>query len=274
MTGYEPEGSNPLHIERYTLPTGARDADRLMLLDEIYSPATESLLDELGLPSGSWIADLGCGTGLMSVRFARRFDAGHVTGVDISEAQIGVARENAGRRQLQNVAFNVTSVYQTGLPTSAFDLVFCRAVLCHLREPLRALAEMRRLLKPGGTLLCEDLDSLGMVTDSVTQALAEFDLSVGRALGIDFNIGLKLPRLMRAVGVADPKIRFFQPVFLNGEAKRFVEYSWAAQLPFLVDAGVASREDVETHLANLRRLNEDENQVAAQFRLTQVWGRG
>jgi SAM-dependent methyltransferase len=274
MTRQNPRASARLESERYTLPTGHRDADRLTLLDEIYAPATESLLDELALPPGSRVADLGCGTGLMSLRFAARFNAGDVTGVDISADQIGVARENAHAPLSRNVSFKVASAYETGLATAAFDLVFCRALLSHLQHPLRGLAEMRRLLKAGGTLLCEDLDSLDLATSPLTKALSEFDASVGERLGIEFNIGPRLPDLARAVGIADPKIRFFVPAFRSGRAKRFVEYTLAAHMPFLIDAGVATAEEVEMHLANLRRLNQDESQVAAQFRLTQVWGCG
>jgi hypothetical protein len=42
----------------------------------------------------------------------------------------------------------------------------------------------------------------------------------------------------------------------------------------LIEAGVASREEIETHLAALRNINDDETQAATQFRLCQVWGRG
>ena len=63
-TPQEPKVSNQFGMECYTLPTGHRDADRLTLLDEIYSPATECLLNELALPPGTRIVDLGSGSGL------------------------------------------------------------------------------------------------------------------------------------------------------------------------------------------------------------------
>ena len=54
--------------------------------------------------------------------------------------------------------------------------------------------------------------------------------------------------------------------------KRFVEYTYAAHMPFLIETGAATREEIETHLAALRNMNDDETQAAAQFRLSQVWG--
>ncbi len=263
-----------VHTERYTLPTGQEDAERLRLLDQLYAPATELLLDQLALRADSRVADIGCGGGFMCARLAVRFADGEVTGVDSSSAQIEVARAYIDESGLDNVSFQTASAYDTGLPTAAFDLVFCRALLCHLPRPIEALAEMRRLLKPGGTLLCEDLDAPAVPADSVMHALAEFDVRVGAALGIDFNIGPKLPELFQAVGIADPRIKFFQPVFLTGRQKRFVEYTHAAHRPFLIETGVATREEIDAHLAALRNMNDDETQASAQFRLSQVWGRG
>ena len=263
-----------VRTERYTLPTGQEDVERLWLLDQIYAPATEALLNELALRADSQVADIGCGGGFMCARFAARFAAGEVTGVDRSLAQIEVARGYVDERRLDNVSFQTASAYDTGLPTAAFDVVFCRALLCHLQRPINALAEMRRLLKPGGTLLCEDLDAPAVPADSVMHALAEFDVRVGAALGIDFNIGPKLPELFQAVGIADPRIKFFQPVFLTGRHKHFVEYTYAAHMPFLIETSVATREEIEMHLAALRNMNDDETQASAQFRLSQVWGRG
>ena len=78
----------------------------------------------------------------------------------------------------------------------------------------------------------------------------------------------------QAVGIADPRIKFFQPAFLTGGQKRSIDYTYAAHRPFLIEAGVASREEIETHLAALRNMNDGETQASAQFRLSQVWGRG
>ena len=263
-----------VRAERYTLPTGQEDAERLLLLDQIYAPATEALLDQLALRADGRVADIGCGGDLMCARLAVRFPDGEVTGVDSSPAQIEVARAYVDERRIDNVGFQTANAYDTGLPTAAFDLVFCRALLCHLQRPIDALAEMRRLLKPGGTLLCEDLDAPTAPEDSVMHALAEFDASIGNALGIDFYIGPKLPELFQAVGIAGTQIKFFQPVFVTGRQKRFVEYTYAAHTPFLIETGVATREEIETHLAALRNMNDDETQAAAQFRLSQVWGHG
>jgi SAM-dependent methyltransferase len=269
-----PAAAQEVFPERYTLPTGAQDAKRLGLLDELYAPATEALLDALQLNCASRVADIGCGCGFMSARLASRFCDGEAVGLDASAAQVEVAAAHAQRFGLSNVRFVVASAYETGLPTAQFDLVFSRAMLCHLQRPMEALAEMRRLLKPGGTLLCEDFDLAAAPIDAVLHPLSEFDARVAAVLGVDFCIGVKLPKFFMSVGIADPQIKLFQPVFLRGEQKRFVEHTYAAHLPFLIEAGVAPLAEIEAHLAALRRLNDDQTQASPQFRLSQVWGRG
>ncbi len=262
---------------RYTLATGRAGSARLRLLDELYGPATYALIKSIGLSGARQIADIGCGVGSMSVWLGERFPQAQVIGADASPEQIAVATQRALDRTLTNIRFDVADAYVTGLPTGAFDLVYCRAILCHLREPLRALAEMRRLVKPGGILLCEDFDNLGSVAEPSQEAyrdVVSFDQRVSQALGLDFNIGLKLPAMLAQVCIASPQVQFFQPVFLAGEGKRLIELSLAEQIPYLAHAGVATWEEMENLVQALRKINEDDQVLVGQWRMTQAWGYG
>jgi len=98
--------------------------------------------------SGKRVLDLGCGTGYGSAELARV--AAAVTGVDVAEEAVAYAREHFAR---ENTTFVVASAAATGLPDASFDLVTAFEVIEHLADWKALLAEVRRLLAPGGVLL-------------------------------------------------------------------------------------------------------------------------
>jgi ubiquinone/menaquinone biosynthesis C-methylase UbiE len=83
---------------------------------------------------------------------------GEVVGVDREPGQVDLARRRAGERGLVNARFAAGSLYALPFPDAAFDAAYAHTVLQHVREPLRALREIRRVLKPGGLLGLRDDD--------------------------------------------------------------------------------------------------------------------
>jgi ubiquinone/menaquinone biosynthesis C-methylase UbiE len=157
--------------EKYILATGEQAAERLFLLNEIFGPGTRELLLVAGISPGMCVVEIGCGTGLVSLWMAQVVGAGgSVTAMDVSNDQLRVAERNAAAAGATNVTFRAASAYDTRLPRQSFDLVYSRFLMCHLTEPLKALAEMRRLLKSGGVLVCEDHDDGGIFTEPPTRA--------------------------------------------------------------------------------------------------------
>lgn len=111
-----------------------------------------ALLDELELAvtlpfaRGREVLEVGCGTGLILARVAEQ--AKRAQGVDLSPGMLELAR----RRGL-----DVTEASATALPfpDASFDLVYSFKVLAHVPDIERALAEMARVCRPGGTVLAE-----------------------------------------------------------------------------------------------------------------------
>lgn len=116
-------------------------------------PAQESLLAEADLQSGYRVLDVSCGTGLVTVPIAEIVKPeGTVTGIDLSEKMIAKARSRIENRGLKNVAFHHMDAEALDLPDNSFDTVICSLGLMYFPDPAMAIAEMYRVLKPGGQL--------------------------------------------------------------------------------------------------------------------------
>lgn len=114
------------------------------------------LLDHLS--SGDTLLDVGCGPGTITMDLAEIVAPGRVVGIDRSSTVIDRAREAAEARSLSNLSFEVGDVYNLDVSDSAFEVVYAHQVLQHLRDPIRALTEMRRVLCDGGWLGVRDAD--------------------------------------------------------------------------------------------------------------------
>lgn len=107
---------------------------------------------------GDAVLDVGCGTGTLAMEVARRVGrAGHVTGIDPGTQQIARARSKAARRNLP-IEFQSGVIEQLPFPDQTFDVVLSTLMMHHLPAPLKrqGLAEIARVLKPGGRLVIAD----------------------------------------------------------------------------------------------------------------------
>jgi ubiquinone/menaquinone biosynthesis C-methylase UbiE len=114
------------------------------------------LLDSL--QPGQRLLDLGCGPGTLTCDLAERVAPGEVLGVDASEEVLVDARAVASERGVATVTFVPGDAYDLDLPDGSFDVVHAHQVLQHLTDPVAALREARRVLKPGGLLAVRDSD--------------------------------------------------------------------------------------------------------------------
>lgn len=109
------------------------------------------------LRPGIDLLDVGCGPGTLTVDLARRVAPGRVVGIDRSAGVLDEARRHAAEAGV-GVAFEVGDVYALSHPDAAFDVVHAHQVLQHLTDPVAALREMRRVLRPGGLVAARDSD--------------------------------------------------------------------------------------------------------------------
>jgi ubiquinone/menaquinone biosynthesis C-methylase UbiE len=107
------------------------------------------------------VIDVGCGPGSITLGLARA--AGHATGVDVDDAEFADARAYATEHGIANVEFVEGSVYELDVPDASYDVCTLFSMMETLDDPLAALAEVCRVLKPGGLLGASSIEYGGLI---------------------------------------------------------------------------------------------------------------
>jgi SAM-dependent methyltransferase len=116
-------------------------------------PVTETMLDMAKLGPGQHVLDVAAGAGDQSLQAAARVGlAGSVLATDISENILAFAAENARRAGYDNIGTKVLDGEDLQVPDGAFDAVISRVGLIYFPDQQKALASMKRALKPGGRI--------------------------------------------------------------------------------------------------------------------------
>ena len=212
------------------------------------------------LRPGMSLLDCGCGSGSITVGLARAVAPGQTVGVDISPMEIERAQAKAASLGITDVHFLVGSIYALDFASSSLDVVFSHNVLEHLADPSRALAEMRRLLKPGGIIAIRDYDIGGVLAhiperaDIPERLLIDWLALLGKdwqRVSGDPRFARRLPQVLSTAGFVDLDVSASYDVFA-GEAARVMFVDVVAArcrerefVQRVVDGGLASREQLE-----------------------------
>ncbi len=222
-------------------------------------PQEEPLVRRYGIVGEAAILDAGCGTGESSARLADLFPRARVLAVDILAAHLERGRARAAAAGLGGrVRFEERSVYELGLPGRSFDLVVCRHVVHAIPDARRVLAELARVVRPGGWLhvLAEDY---GMIHFEPRELDADHFWSVapiefGRALGTDMQVGRKTYRMLRELGLRHVTVDYVVVDTVRVERETFAAI-WEAWRDGYADAvaehTAMSRERFLAHFADM-----------------------
>jgi SAM-dependent methyltransferase len=113
----------------------------------------EALLQHARLEPGMRVLELACGTGDPALEIASRVGPeGRITATDLSAQMLDVCRKNAAAAGLANIDFAVTDAEQLKFPSATFDRVTSRLGVMYFVDVQRALAEIKRVLVPGGVV--------------------------------------------------------------------------------------------------------------------------
>lgn len=125
------------------------------VLRDLLSPP-QGILAEVGIKPGDQVLDFGCGPGSFTLAAAAMVGAaGKVHALDVSPAAIRQTRARAASKGLTQVE-TILSDGATGLPPASVDAILLYDTLHDLRQPDAVLAELHRVLKPGGILSVSD----------------------------------------------------------------------------------------------------------------------
>lgn len=144
------------------------------------------------LPAGSEILEVAPGPGFVSIELARG-GRHRVTGLDISSTFVEIAKKNAIEAGV-NAAFQQGNASQMPFAENSFDFVVCRAAFKNFSEPVKAIEEMRRVLRPGGTGEIIDLRRDASMRD-ITDYVDSMGVNVANGLFMKFTFRfMLLPR--------------------------------------------------------------------------------
>jgi SAM-dependent methyltransferase len=141
------------------------------------------------------ILDVGCGPGTITADLAALVPNGHIIGLERAPEVLEQARTTAAMRGLKNIDFVVGDVMALNYPDAFFDVVHAHQVLQHVRDPVQALREMRRVTKPEGIVAARDSDFAAMAWFPESKGMSDWmDLyqRVARSNGGEPNAGRRL----------------------------------------------------------------------------------
>lgn len=210
----------------YTIGSNAGERARLRRQSDELWPHSVALLDHAGVTAGWKALDLGCGpSGTLELLSQRVGPTGRVTGVDIDADHVAQALEFVGERDLANVDIVQADARHTGLPDSSFDLINARLLLVNIPDPAEVVAEMVRLVAPGGWVVGDEADCGAPICYPPSAAwdrLADTFLTAYRLDGAEPTLGRRLGELFRAAGLIDVGVEARADVYPVGHSRRTV----------------------------------------------------
>ncbi|WP_330924369.1 methyltransferase [Candidatus Sororendozoicomonas aggregata] len=143
---------------RYVIAQGDAGAKRLEKLAEATWPASYDFLVSQGIGAGQHCLEVGCAAGAVSERLLSVVgSAGSVTGLDIDPESVAIAQKRLSHHSNARFhAIDIETANAFDLP-GQYDLIYCRFLLKHLKDPLALLQKLKPLLSPTGQLVAQDM---------------------------------------------------------------------------------------------------------------------
>lgn len=220
------------------------------------------------LRAGMDLLDVGCGPASITADLAERVAPGRVVALDAAAGALEAARATLRERGLSEQV-EVTSGDVMALPfeDASFDVVHAHQVLQHLADPVGALAEMRRITRPGGIVAVRDAVYSAMTWFPEPAGMEQWRsvyMATARANGGEPDAGSRLLSWARAAGFADVTASASTWCYATPADRAWQSQTWAQRCltsfgPRAVELGLADRADLETMAQAWRQWGDSED---------------
>ena len=193
-----------MNNKNYILNTGSETEHRLSILEKIYGEYTSKLFQEINFQKGMKVAVIGCGSGSGIEQIYEKIGRdGRILCVDISPEQISLTKKTLDFKGINNVDYVVADIEEY-IGNCDYDVVYCRFVLIHLRNPIIALKNMLSFIKEEGTIACEEHNYEDIFNYPTSNAIDRYKTllkKISNILKLDYAFGEKLYYEMNLLGI-------------------------------------------------------------------------
>ncbi|WP_086666429.1 methyltransferase domain-containing protein [Lentzea kentuckyensis] len=232
---------------------GVPSPDKAAYMDNVAAVAVDykrQLLDLLQLEPGLKVLDLGCGPGADLTAMADEVGtSGRVVGVDIDPKMVEAA--NTRFHDQPHVEIRLGDGHALPFEEATFDRARMDRALQHVADPAAVLAELLRVLKPGGLLRIGEPDWDSLVVDGDLEMNRAFNRFTCSTMVRNATVGRQLARLARVAGFEIDEVRTASQVF-HDFAQADKIFAFTRNTERAIRAGAIERADGERWLTELR----------------------